>query len=155
MSGSFRISKLKTPVAVEMVTGRSFDGFVHTKLDERLLDLLNDTRNFIPISLLTGEVKIVQKASIAEMTETDAPIAEKVRAEKPAWERSESVNGFSAGEMSLDEARMILGVPTEYSADKVHDAHRQILGRIHPDRGGSDYLAAKVNVARDILVQAL
>ncbi|GLJ11382.1 hypothetical protein SUGI_0154940 [Cryptomeria japonica] len=54
--------------------------------------------------------------------------------------------------MSRREAALILGVRESVSADKVKEAHRKVMVANHPDAGGSDYLAAKVNEAKDVLL---
>lgn len=55
--------------------------------------------------------------------------------------------------MSRQEALEILDLRSGASANEVRDAHRRLVQLIHPDRGGSKYLAAKVNQAKDILLQ--
>jgi hypothetical protein len=55
--------------------------------------------------------------------------------------------------MSRDEALAVLGLKKGATADAVRAAHRRLMKELHPDRGGSDYLAAKVNQAKDILLQ--
>jgi len=52
--------------------------------------------------------------------------------------------------MALD----ILGLPAGASRDEVVQAHRRLMQKLHPDRGGSDYLAQKLNAARDFLLGA-
>lgn len=54
--------------------------------------------------------------------------------------------------LSRQEALAILGL--EEGADREHilAAHRRLIQRLHPDRGGSDYLAARLNEARDVLL---
>ena len=50
------------------------------------------------------------------------------------------------------EARRVLGVSPTADAIEIRAAHRRLLERIHPDRGGSDALTAEINRARDILL---
>jgi len=56
------------------------------------------------------------------------------------------------GEMSVREACDILGVAPDCSDDEVIMAHRRLMQKIHPDRGGNDYLAAQVNEAKATLL---
>ena len=57
------------------------------------------------------------------------------------------------GQMSASEAREVLGVSNEAEQDEIEKVHRRLIGQIHPDKGGSNYLAAKINQARDTLVK--
>jgi DnaJ-domain-containing protein 1 len=58
-----------------------------------------------------------------------------------------------AGEMSLDQARSILGVGPRAAPAEIESAYRRLMLRAHPDQGGSDGLAAQLNAARDRLLK--
>lgn len=57
-----------------------------------------------------------------------------------------------SGAMSKEEAYAVLGLKPNSSEKEIRAAHRRLMKQYHPDRGGSDYLAAKLNQAKDILV---
>jgi DnaJ homolog subfamily C member 19 len=58
----------------------------------------------------------------------------------------------STGPMSRQEAYEVLGLQPGASTVEIRDAHRRLMRGAHPDVGGSDWLAARVNQARDVLL---
>lgn len=56
--------------------------------------------------------------------------------------------------MSREEALDILGLSGNPGPADIRDAHHKLMLKIHPDQGGSDYFASKLNQARDLLLQS-
>jgi len=67
------------------------------------------------------------------------------------WGKRESAKK-SSSPMTVAEAREILGVDDGASAQDIKEAHHRLMLKNHPDTGGSDFLAAKINQAKDILL---
>jgi DnaJ domain len=80
----------------------------------------------------------------------------------PAWRQNAQGNGAggqrrtaAGGKMTAEEAYQILGLQPGASRDDITRAHRGLMKKLHPDQGGSTYLAARVNEAKDTLLRTL
>lgn len=58
----------------------------------------------------------------------------------------------SSGAMTKEEAYKVLGLEAGAAAADVRKAHRRLIQRLHPDLGGSSFLAARINEAKDVLL---
>jgi DnaJ domain len=78
----------------------------------------------------------------------------------PAWRQNAQGDpaggqrrAASSGKMTDEEAYQILGLQPGAGRDDISRAHRALMKKLHPDQGGSTYLAARVNEAKDILLR--
>nr|ACO11690.1 Mitochondrial import inner membrane translocase subunit TIM14 [Caligus rogercresseyi] len=67
------------------------------------------------------------------------------------WSNAKYYRGGFDGKMSKREASLILGISPTAPNKRVKDAHKKIMLLNHPDRGGSPFLAAKINEAKDFM----
>jgi hypothetical protein len=56
-------------------------------------------------------------------------------------------------DLGISEARALLGLPVDADEQAIRAAHRRLIATVHPDRGGTEALAAQINAARDLLLR--
>lgn len=111
-----------------------------------------------PLDALTPEALVAMLASMDE--ESRALLEAYLDRRAPGWrENVEEDAGARRTEaashraMSEEEACQILGIKPGASASEIRRAHRALMLKLHPDHGGSTYLAARVNEAKEILLR--
>ncbi len=60
---------------------------------------------------------------------------------------------FSSGAMSKEEAYQVLGLGAGVGPEEIRLAHRRLMKAVHPDSGGSTFLAARINEAKQTLLK--
>ncbi|MEM0954153.1 MAG: molecular chaperone DnaJ [Pseudomonadota bacterium] len=68
------------------------------------------------------------------------------------WQGEFTPPGAGSSDMNQAEALAILGLAAGATRDEIIEAHRRLMQKLHPDRGGNDYLAAKLNEAKTVLL---
>jgi hypothetical protein len=106
----------------------------------------------LPVETLAGLVGEFDEESrallVAYLDRRDAGWREHAQADAPSGRRA-----ASGGKMSEEEAYQILGLQPGASTTDVSRAHRTLMKKLHPDQGGSTYLAARINEAKDVLTR--
>jgi DnaJ domain len=107
-----------------------------------------------------GELTLPElTALLAELRQADAEGANLLEAYldrlHPDWHEGQRSAGERAagGKMTREEALEVLGLATGASEAEIREAHHRLMLKVHPDHGGSTYLAARLNEARDVLLK--
>ena len=118
---SSQLDKLKIDAQVELHSGDQFLGAFFLRRDQRMTDLLNDERVFLPLELANGLIIQLRKSSVARVTQLDQMI----------------------GPDAKQDPYLVLGVPATASNDEVRATYLLRAQNYHPDRIQAIGLAAE------------
>lgn len=113
----------------------------------RSLSALSDVELF---DLLDAFASDPQSVRVLEAY-LDRRLGAEWRSQRPSREEAPRQDR-RADAMSRDEACAVLGVKPDASVEEIKAAHRRLMRKVHPDQGGSDELASRVNRARAVLL---
>jgi DnaJ domain len=127
-------------------TGRMYGTVLAGPLKGRSLSSLND-----------GELKALHQQCNAVRDQSRALFEAWLDRSKAGWREAWQTGprgngGVPSGAMSRAEALAVLGLREGATEEDIRAAHRRLMKEFHPDRGGSDYLATKINQAKDALL---
>ncbi len=128
-------------VALDHATGRMTGEVIAGRLQGRRLE----------------DLSMAEAVALMAEAETDPATVQVVESfldrEHPAWrETAGPPPGGGSGSMSREEALKVLDLAEGASPEEIRDAHRRLMRTNHPDRGGSTYIAAQINRAKDVLL---
>lgn len=115
------IDKTKLDVQLDLIDGSKLVGAVFLSPGQRLSDLLNDDRQFLPFDTTSGLISNLSKTAFVKVTQLDQKL----------------------GDTSVKDPYKILGVSATATDDEVHDAYRRRALSYHPDQIQSAGLAVE------------
>jgi DnaJ-domain-containing protein 1 len=109
---SSQMDKIKIDAQVELHSGNQFLAAFFVRRDQRISDLLNDEREFLPLELTNGLISHLKKSSIASVTQLDQRVDDD----------------------SEQDPYLVLGVRSNATDDEVRATYHRRVQNYHPDR---------------------
>ena len=108
--------------------------------------------SFEELIILLGEVKDDNHSIQVFVAYMERYHEEAWRESKHATEDINAQMDKANGSMTISEAYKVLGLEEGANLVTIKEAHRRLMSKLHPDHGGSTYLATKLNEAKDLLL---
>lgn len=113
---------------------------------------------FVLFALFTGRIHWITGAvallfALAVRVLPLLPWLQKLRQGGGQQQTGEQRQRNHSGGMDAEQARAVLGLDADADREAIVAAHRRLIQKLHPDRGGSPELAAQINKAKEILLQ--
>ena len=108
--------------------------------------------SFEELIILLGEVKDDNHSIQVLVAYMERYHEESWRESKHATEDVNTQMDKANGSMTISEAFKVLGLEEGANLDTIKESHRRLMSKLHPDHGGSTYLATKLNEAKDLLL---
>lgn len=106
---------------------------------------------FYKNNIKTGKFKIFLRQSLPNVIKALQDLSDKVEGVQSQRQRTKWDS--NSNRMSIEEARQILGVQSNASKDEITSAFKKLMLINHPDKGGSQYIAAKIIHAKQTLIK--
>lgn len=140
------------------IIGIRTEGFFagkYTRLDvfaKRLKSYSNTLSNFNSFKMVHPLAAGVSVAAVALASKYAIEAWQAFKARPVVPRMRKFYEGGFQPVMTRREAALILGVRERVAMEKIKEAHRRVMVANHPDSGGSDYLASKINEAKDVML---
>jgi len=157
--GIGRIRRGPTPGRHSVVRSAALEMMLDHDTGEMIGHVLTGTQAGKDLAALSlGELEALH-AELAGDEESRALLEAYLDRREPGWrehvERDPAAGQArpaESGAMSLEQAYEILGLQPGATDEEIRAAHRRLMKGVHPDQGGSTFLAARINEAKDLLL---
>ena len=148
-----QVSRVRSPF-VEMELDHDSGGMRGTILAGRHQGASLDSLELTVLLGLLAEFDADSRALLAAYLDRREPgWREHAQGDAASGQGAESGPARTGTKMSEEQAYQVLGVPAGSDAGEIKRAHRALMKKLHPDQGGSTFLAAQINEAKEVLLR--